>query len=176
VLKHIRAIALLPVMATVIIPGILLAATHSANIGWSLPGPVNWLACGVGIALIGLGFILVVNTVSLFASQGRGTLAPWDPTQKLVVHGVYRYVRNPMISGVLGILLGEVICLGSIPLLYWFILFLMINLIYIPLVEEPGLERRFGEAYAHYRRNVPRWIPRLKPWTFPSQDEADHLR
>jgi protein-S-isoprenylcysteine O-methyltransferase Ste14 len=130
----------------------------------------------VGIALIGLGCILVVKTVSLFVSQGQGTLAPWDPTQKLVVRGVYRYVRNPMISGVLGILLGEAICLGSIPLLYWSIAFLVINLIYMPLVEERGLERRFGEAYAHYRRNVPRWIPRLKPWTFPSQEGADHLR
>lgn len=163
-------------MATVIIPGILLAATRSANIGWSLPAPVNWLPTGVSIALIGLGFILLVNTVSLFASQGGGTLAPWDPTQKLVVRGVYRYVRNPMISGVLSILLGEAICLGSIPLLYWFILFLMLNLVYMPLVEEPGLERRFGEEYARYRRNVPGWIPRLRPWTFPSQEGADHLR
>jgi protein-S-isoprenylcysteine O-methyltransferase Ste14 len=52
----------------------------------------------------------------------------------------------------------------------------MINLVYMPLVEEPGLERRFGEAYARYRRNVPGWIPRLKPWTLPSEEGADHLR
>ena len=92
------------------------------------------------------------------------TLAPWNPTQKLVVHGIYRYVRNPMITGMFCILLGEAIFFGSWWLLGWFGFFVLVNVIYIPLLEEPGLARRFGNDYLLYRRNVPRWIPRLTPW------------
>jgi protein-S-isoprenylcysteine O-methyltransferase Ste14 len=104
------------------------------------------------------------RTITLFASVGRGTLAPWDPTRRLVVRGPYRHVRNPMISGVLSILLGEAALLGSFPLLAWFGVFFAANAIYMPLVEEPGLERRFGDDYRTYKRNVPRWVPRRKPW------------
>ncbi len=82
----------------------------------------------------------------------------------LVVRGPYRYVRNPMISGVLAILLGEALILGSLPLIYWFPLFFLLNAIYIPLIEERDLARRFGDDYLNYKINVPRWIHRLKPW------------
>jgi protein-S-isoprenylcysteine O-methyltransferase Ste14 len=109
--------------------------------------------------------VLVVTTVRLFILIGKGTLAPWDPTQKLVVVGVYRHVRNPMISGVTAILLGEAITLGSVGLLIFCALFLATNMIYIPLSEEPGLIQRFGDDYRTYQQNVPRWIPRLTPWT-----------
>ena len=67
------------------------------------------------------------RTISLFARVGQGTLAPWDPTQRLVVLGPYRHVRNPMISGVLAILLGEAALLGSPPLLVWFGAFFAVN-------------------------------------------------
>jgi protein-S-isoprenylcysteine O-methyltransferase Ste14 len=118
----------------------------------------------LGFSLIFFGLVLMVKSITLFATIGKGTLAPWDPTQKLVVHGVYRHLRNPMISGVFCLLLGETILFGSIPLFYWFALFCLVNLVYIPLFEEPALTRRFGEDYKLYQRNVPRWIPRLKPW------------
>ena len=70
-----------------------------------------------------------------------------------------------MISGVLTILFGETILLGSPPLFYWFAIFFFINALYIPLVEERGLERRFGTEYLEYKKNVPRWIPRMNPWS-----------
>lgn len=54
--------------------------------------------------------------------------------------------------------------LGSRPLLTWFAVVFAVNAVYFPLVEEPGLERRFGAAYGEYRANVPRWLPRLRPW------------
>ena len=73
-----------------------------------------------------------------------------------------------MISGVMAILLGETILFGSISLVYWFLAFVLVNAIYMPLFEEPGLEQRFGDDYIRYKQNVPRWIPRLKPWDAPA--------
>jgi protein-S-isoprenylcysteine O-methyltransferase Ste14 len=168
ILKHIQAILTLPVMVTVVIPGGLILATGTINPGWSLPTPLNLLPLFGGVLGIGLGLTLVVKSVSLFATVGQGTLAPWFATQKLVVQGIYRHVRNPMISGVGSILLGEALTLGSVALLTWFVVFTVINLIYIPLVEEPGLVRRFGADYELYRQHVPRWIPRLRPWQAPA--------
>jgi protein-S-isoprenylcysteine O-methyltransferase Ste14 len=80
------------------------------------------------------------------------------------VLGPYRYVRNPTISGVVLILFGEALVLLSRPHVLWACTFLGINAIYIPLWEEPDLERRFGEAYLEYSRHVPRLLPRLRPW------------
>ena len=111
-----------------------------------------------------LGLALMVLTNRLFTTVGHGTLAPWEPPQRLVVRGVYQHVRNPMITGALSILLGEAIFFGSWWLLGWFGFALILNLIYIPLVEERGLAKRFGEDYLVYKQNVPRWIPRLTPW------------
>lgn len=99
-----------------------------------------------------------------FAAEGRGTLAPWDPPRHLVVHGPYRFVRNPMISGVLFVLAGEAMLLRSGPHAVWALVFLGINLVYIPLVEEPSLRLRFGEPYREYCEQVPRIFPRLRPW------------
>ena len=106
----------------------------------------------------------MVATIRLFVTVGKGTLAPWEPTQRLVVQGVYRHVRNPMISGVLFVLLGESVFTASLPLFCWFLVFAFVNAIYIPLLEEPGLVKRFGEDYLTYKRNVPRWVPRWTPW------------
>jgi protein-S-isoprenylcysteine O-methyltransferase Ste14 len=106
----------------------------------------------------------MVATIRLFLMVGKGTLAPWKPTQRLVVHGIYRHVRNPMISGVFFVLLGEALLAASLPLFCWFLCFVIGNAIYISLAEEPGLVKRFGDEYEVYRRNVPRWIPRVKGW------------
>jgi protein-S-isoprenylcysteine O-methyltransferase Ste14 len=70
-----------------------------------------------------------------------------------------------MIAGVSLILIGEAVAFGSRALAEWALLFAAINVTYIPLVEEPMLANRFGEEYRAYCRNVPRWIPRLSPWT-----------
>jgi protein-S-isoprenylcysteine O-methyltransferase Ste14 len=168
VFNHLRAVLLLPVMVVVIVPALIIWTTGSANIGWG-PVPLNILSLLVGLLFICLGLILIVQTNILFIKMGRGTLAPWDPTRKLVVHGVYRHVRNPMITGVCSLLLGEVILFGSLPLLAWFLVVVVANLICMPLFEEPGLERRFGDDYRLYKQHVPRWIPRRTPWEGPSE-------
>ena len=151
----------------ILIPGLITWQTGQVNPGWSLASPWNEALYISGLGLILAGLILIVKTIALFMTAGRGTLAPWDPTQKLVVRGVYRHVRNPMISGVFAVLLGEAVLLGSRPLFRWFLLFVLINVVYIPLSEEPGLRRRFGADYERYTKNVPRWIPRLRPWNEP---------
>jgi len=92
-------------------------------------------------------------------------LAPWDPPRHLVVRGPYRHVRNPMISGVVFVLFGEALVLLSGPHAQWALIFLVINFIYIPLLEEQRLKARFGEEYIEYCRHVPRLLPRLRPWT-----------
>jgi protein-S-isoprenylcysteine O-methyltransferase Ste14 len=153
--RHFRAIGLLPVTVTVVVPALIL---------WSEAELAPWPLATVGVVLIALGFALVAWTVALFARLGKGTLAPWDPTSRLVVAGPYRHVRNPMISGVLAVLLGEAALFGSLPLLIWFGIVFAVNAVYFPLVEEPGLRERFGEDYERYRANVPRWLPRLRPW------------
>lgn len=117
-----------------------------------------------GGAMAGAGLALMAATIVLFARVGEGTLAPWDPTRKFVARGPYRYVRNPMISGVLAVLLGESLLTRSVFLFVWFVLFAAGNFLYIPHSEEPGLLRRFGEEYRAYLENVPRWIPRRTPW------------
>jgi protein-S-isoprenylcysteine O-methyltransferase Ste14 len=161
--RHVRAIGLLPFLATVVVPAFLVWG-GDVTVGWGLPAGLAFLPVLLGALLAGIGGLLFVQTVRLLATVGEGTLAPWDPTSKLVVRGPYRRVRNPMISGVLFVLLGEAAILGSPALLIWAGAFLAVNAVYMPLVEEPGLRRRFGEDYDTYRANVPRWLPRLKPW------------
>jgi protein-S-isoprenylcysteine O-methyltransferase Ste14 len=117
-----------------------------------------------GIALMAGGFVLVAAMIRWFAQVGKGTLAPWDPPKRLVTGGLYAHVRNPMITGVLTVLLGESLAAHSMKIFSWFLMFFIINTLYFILFEEPGLERRFGDAYREYKRNVPRWIPRLHPW------------
>jgi protein-S-isoprenylcysteine O-methyltransferase Ste14 len=150
----------LPVTAAGVVPAVLLARTGPAQAIASL-SRARTLA---GALLAAAGLAMVLWTVTLFIRVGRGTLAPWDPTRRLVVRGPYTRVRNPMISGVLAIIVGEAIAFGTRQLWMWAALFLLINHVYFVLSEERGLARRFGAEYDEYRRNVPRWIPRLTAW------------
>ena len=162
--RHARAIALLPGTAAVVVPAIILIGGGSPHIGWGLEGVLAALPVLVGIALIASGFALWLWTVRLLARVGEGTLAPWDPTRRLVLEGPYRRVRNPMIAAVLAVLIGEATFFGSPGLLVWSLAFFALNWVFFVLHEEPGLERRFGDEYRVYRRGVPRWVPRRTPW------------
>ena len=117
--KQIRAVLLLPGTVTVVIPATILYFTAHPI----LPSPWNIVLPVTGFLFLCLGLILVVSTIRLFITVGKGTLAPWNPPQRLVVRGVYRHVRNPMIVGVACILLGEAVFFGSLPLLGWFAVF-----------------------------------------------------
>ena len=119
-----------------------------------------------GVILVVGGFYTCWMTVSLFTDHGDGTPAPWAPPKILVVIGIYRYVRNPMMIGVWCVLIGEADLFMSTGILIWFLVFFTGCMLLVPLCEEPDLERRFGESYREYKRKVPRWIPRMKsrPW------------
>jgi protein-S-isoprenylcysteine O-methyltransferase Ste14 len=168
-IRHVLAIIALPFAVAVLIP-VWIARTNGVHfaIGTTTSHLVAQIA-GLGLFLIGLS--LFVSSLRRFARDGEGTLAPWDPPRRLVIHGPYRYVRNPMISGVLFVLFGEALILLSGPHVQWALIFLLINFIYIPLLEERQLKARFGEAYVEYCRHVPRLLPRIRPWTpTPSGD------
>jgi protein-S-isoprenylcysteine O-methyltransferase Ste14 len=165
--KHLRAIAVLPFMGAVVAPAVILAASDLGIPGWGIEGGASVLPAILGVVLVATGIALLWRTIVLLARLGEGTLAPWDPTTNLVVAGPYRFVRNPMITGVALILLGEAAIFGSLPLLAWAALFLAVNALWFPFVEEPALARRFGDAYREYAKNVPRWVPRRRPWDPP---------
>ena len=148
----------------VFIPAIILWLTRDTKFAAALAAPGQarfWLALAAAFA----GLFLCVWTVSLFTRFGDGTPAPWNPPKKLVIRGPYRHVRNPMITGVLLILLAEAFLFQSLPLAAWMVFFFVGNAIYFPLVEAKGLEERFGEDYRVYKANVPRWIPRPRAWS-----------
>lgn len=160
--RHLLSVVILPVTMTVLVPWSIGRRTGtSPRVGTDLPQLTIQFA---GLVLLGLGLALFVASLRQFIVRGRGTLAPWDPPTHLVVEGPYRYVRNPMISGIAFVLFGEALLLLSPAHLLWASLFLLVNLIYIPLLEEPPLEIRFGDSYREYCRQVPRILPRLHPW------------
>jgi protein-S-isoprenylcysteine O-methyltransferase Ste14 len=164
-LRHLLSIAILPFTVTVLVPAWI---ARRWGIAPAFGGSAARLALqALGALLLGVGLLLFFASLRRFASEGEGTLAPWDPPRRLVVRGPYRRVRNPMISGVVFVLFGEAAALVSRPHAAWALTFLAANAVYIPLLEEPMLQERFGEPYAEYRRHVPRFLPRLRPWKAP---------
>ena len=158
--RHARAIALLPLMNTVVIPSALLLLLPPAR-------APEWTAVAIAAALAGAalaaaGTALVVHCVRLFMRLGSGTLAPWDPTRELVTASAYRFSRNPMKAGLLLVLAGEALATESAALAAWFACFAIINVVYIRLHEEPGLAKRFDARYRDYCERVPRWWPALR--------------
>lgn len=154
--RWVGALLLLPINVLIIIPAIFLDLNAPEFNNWT-----SWLAVVTGF----LGLALAVSCVRLFAkSGGDGTPAPWDPVTNLIITGPYRYVRNPMLSGVIIILFSEALVFWSLSFFIYTMLFVLLNMAYFPLVEEPGLIKRYGAAYKIYMNNVPRWIPLIKPY------------
>jgi protein-S-isoprenylcysteine O-methyltransferase Ste14 len=170
--RLVKAIILLPGTVLVFVPAVILLTTRGPELAFELVPPVQarfWVAFLAATAGLALG----AWTAALFMKFGEGTPAPWDPPKRLVVRGPYRHVRNPMITGVLLVLFAEALLLQSLPIAVWMMIFFVGNSIYFPVVEEKGLERRFGNQYRDYRDQVPRWIPRLSPWSQESDEEQN---
>jgi protein-S-isoprenylcysteine O-methyltransferase Ste14 len=163
-LRHVSAILLMPFVMIVVIPQWLLRAYAPYDHRWSDDSSASVLIQSSGIMIGSLGVILFIWCVLLFARVGQGTLAPWDPAKKLVAIGPYRHVRNPMISSVAMMVTGQAVYYGSWAIAIFAMLFLLTNHAYFVLSEEPGLEDRFGDNYREYKKQVPRWIPRIHPY------------
>lgn len=152
-LKHVFSF-ILPVTVLILVP-LSIERRFAVEIDIAFLAGDFLLAAGV------TGFVICVI---MLGRIGRGTLAPWSPTRKLVISGPYAYVRNPMISSVLTILVSESLIFHSSPIAWWAFIFFIINNVYFMLSEEPGLRNRFGEDYTEYKKHVPRWLPRTTPW------------
>lgn len=163
VVRHLLAILLLPFMVTVVIPRWLLSGWSTVELGGDAPSPIDVVMRILGVLFLVAGLALFTWCVMLFARVGQGTLAPWDPTRRLVAVGPYRHVRNPMISAVATILAGEALLFGSRALALWLALFVVWNHLYFVFSEEPGLAKRFGLYRDGFRGSG------------PSRSSSDHL-
>ena len=146
---------LLPGTVTVLVPYWIISSTRAAGFG---NNPLRYL----GSPLILIGAAGLLWCIWDFFSAGRGTLAPIDPPRRLVVRGLYRYVRNPMYVSVMTILLGEAIFFESTAILFEAGVFIFLAHSFVVLYEEPVLQQKFGESYEGYKQTVGRWIPRSK--------------
>ena len=126
-----------------------------------------WPFRALGVLLVILGVPGLVDSFARFALEGLGTPAPVAPPQHLVVTGLYRYVRNPMYVSVVAVICGQALLFGDWRLIVYGALFWLACHAFVTLYEEPTLQRSFGAEYDAFRANVPRWIPRLKPWRAP---------
>jgi protein-S-isoprenylcysteine O-methyltransferase Ste14 len=129
------------------------------------PGWLLGLRVAGGALLLVAGLVVLVRAFARFVSEGRGTPAPFAPTDILVVGGEYRYVRNPMYVAVVACVVGQAAVLGSLALLGYAVVIWLAMAAFVRWYEEPTLQARYGSHYEEYRRAVPAWVPRLSPWT-----------
>jgi protein-S-isoprenylcysteine O-methyltransferase Ste14 len=124
-----------------------------------------WPLRAAGFTLLGAGVLVLLFAFARFVTEGVGTPAPVRPTKRLVIGGLYRYVRNPMYLAVLAAIVGQALVLGRPILLAYAGVVALAFVMFVRGYEEPTLSRTFGEAYEAYRRAVPGWWPRRRPWT-----------
>jgi len=133
---------------------------------WQIRGPLAYWAPVrlTGLIMLVLGVIVLVQAFARFVAEGHGTPAPAAPTERLVIGGFYRYVRNPMYLAVVAAITGQGLALGQPILLGYAAAVWVTTAAFARWYEEPALARQFGAQYEAYRRNVPAWRPRTRPW------------
>jgi protein-S-isoprenylcysteine O-methyltransferase Ste14 len=149
-------------------PGVVAGLIPWWLTGWEVRHPLpGWIVLRIAGALLLVGGVAVLgHAFARFVLEGTGTPAPFAPTERLVVGGLYRYVRNPMYLAVAAIIVGQALVLGPLLLLYA-AAFIAVVATFVHWYEEPTLTRRFGAEYREYRRAVPGWWPRRRPWNPP---------
>ena len=160
----------------VLVPGVVAGLVPWLLTGWRVRQPLPyWLPLRVGGSiLLAVGVVALLQAFLRFVVEGFGTPAPVAPTERLVVGGLYRYVRNPMYLAVAAIIVGQALLLGQPNLLLYAGAFAVAVAAFVHWYEEPTLRRRFGEQYEAYRRAVPAWRPRREPWEVDRADHSDH--
>ena len=147
------------VLFLAVAPGVVAGLIPWLLTEWETSAPPAWLQV-VGWIVLGLGVLVLLSAFARFVFEGIGTPAPVAPTEKLVVGGLYRYVRNPMYLAVASVILGQAAMLGSWVLVGYAVLFGVAVWSFVHWYEEPVLRRRFGADYEEYLRTVPGWWPR----------------
>jgi protein-S-isoprenylcysteine O-methyltransferase Ste14 len=155
--------ALGSILFLLVAPGVVAGVIPWWLTGWDLE-PASPVIRGVGVTLIALGAGFLLHAFARFAIEGLGTPAPVAPTERLVVGGVYRYVRNPMYLAVGATIVGQSLLLGRPELLIYAAAFGAVVFCFVRHYEEPALSERFGSSYEAYRDAVPGWLPRLTAW------------
>ena len=147
-------------------PGVVAGVVPWAITGWA--GAPQWLVWRVlGAVVTALGAAVLVHAFARFVREGIGTPAPVAPTQRLVVGGLYRWVRNPMYIAVVSCVLGQAGIFGSGTLLAYATALMVVFFSFVRVYEEPTLTAQFGAEYEAYRRAVPGWFPRARPARVP---------
>jgi len=144
-------------------PGVMAGLIPWLWTGWDVAGSPPFVVRAIGWALIVAGAAFLVHAFTRFVVEGLGTPAPVAPTERLVVGGVYRYIRNPMYVAVTTTIVGQALVIGRPELLLYAAAFLAVTASFVRLYEEPTLARSFGADYEAYRRAVPGWWPRRPP-------------
>ncbi|HKH23243.1 MAG TPA: isoprenylcysteine carboxylmethyltransferase family protein, partial [Solirubrobacterales bacterium] len=147
-----------------IAPGVVAGLVPWSLTEWDAE-PASPLVRASGVLLIALGVGFLLHAFARFVFEGLGTPAPVAPTQRLVVGGAYRYVRNPMYLAVGAIIVGQALLLAQLELLAYAAAFGAVVFSFVRIYEEPMLAEQYGESYEAYRRAVPGWLPRLTPWS-----------
>jgi len=153
------------ILWTLLLPGMVAGWVPWRYVGvggvaFNARDPLHWL----GLIMAVLGALTLGACIVEFARSGKGTLSPLDAPPLLVARGLYRYVRNPMYVGVTTVLAGELLVVRSIAMFRYVTGWLILVNIFVLAWEEPTLRRMFGEQYLEYKKAVPRWIPRTRPW------------
>jgi protein-S-isoprenylcysteine O-methyltransferase Ste14 len=153
------------VIFLVVAPGTLCIYVPWAVCHWRFAPPLLGVFSFrvIGALMITAGLPVLLDSFARFAIQGLGTPAPVAPPQRLVITGLYRWVRNPMYVAVLLLIFGQGLLFGSARLLEYGLIVWLGFFAFAVLYEEPALRRKFGEEYRDFCVHVPRWIPRLKP-------------
>ena len=158
----------------VLAPGVVAGLVPWLISGWQVPGPRSPLAIVLittGAVLLVVAVVVLVRAFARFVAEGGGTPAPVAPTERLVVGGDYRFVRNPMYLAVVTAVLGQAMIFASLALLIYALTVWAIMAAFVRWYEEPRLLERYGDQYQRYRKAVRAWAPRLRPW----QVDADHV-
>ncbi len=150
----------------VIAPGIVAGYVPWRISRWQVETPLLGMVAFqiMGGLLIIAGLPVLLDSFARFALRGLGTPAPIFPTRHLVVSGLYRYVRNPMYVAVVSLILGQGFFFGSVRVLAYGVAVWVGFSLFVLIYEEPTLRSAYGFDYEEFCANVPRWIPRLRPW------------
>jgi protein-S-isoprenylcysteine O-methyltransferase Ste14 len=145
---------------TVLVPGFVAGWVPLVFLRPRAPAPAALTPWHIAAApLLLVGALVYLACVWQFGTSGRGTPAPIDPPKKLVMRGLYLWVRNPMYLGLLLVVLGEAVFFREPVLLLYFVFLASAFQLFVVAVEEPGLRQRFGALYSDYCNATNRWRP-----------------